>query len=176
MCRRPFPNRAASNSRSSPFPSSSAPRSSPFGIGFGALQQILFALALHHNMLLAVLRFPQKAGLILLAATWLPFSFFGRVHDRGSSSAGQSDRKTRVEAAYAAHSPLPAIQFHQLRLGGWGCFSKFSDLDSLEPFTSAQNVSGLQGIWFISPAPDNVLNNWQFTRRAALHPRAPCPV
>jgi len=129
-------------------------------------------------MLQGVPTFLQKAGLILMAAAWLPLSFSCRVQEHEFSLAGQIDKGTPVDAAFAIRAPFQAVQFHQLRLSGWGCWlSKFSGLDSVEPgFLSARTFLASGKIWLVASVPCELLTPWQFTRRAALHPRAPCRI
>src|SRR5438128_1278915 len=127
------------------------------------------------NMMEGVRVFVKKAGVILMAAVWLPLSFFGHAQEHGFSLTGQIDKRTPVEVAYAVCSPSQTAQFHQLRLSGLGCwFSKTFGLDSAEPsFLSARTLLGSGKIW-LAPAPSEPLKTWQFTHRTALHPRAPC--
>jgi len=125
-------------------------------------------------MLEDVRLFLQKVGLILMAATWLSFSF-GHAQEHGFSLTRQIGKGTPVEVVYAVRQPSQTVQFHQLRLSGWGYwFSKFFGWESVEPgFLSAQTRPD-SGTWLITSAPRELLETWQFTRRAALLPRSPC--
>src|ERR1041385_1640550 len=107
------------------------------------------------NILEGVPLFLQRAGLILMAAAWLPLSFFGRAQERGLSLAGQIRNGIPGEAAYAVRAPVQAVQFHQLRLSGLGCwFSMVSGLDSIEPgFLLERTLPGSERIWLIPSAP-----------------------
>jgi hypothetical protein len=110
-----------------------------------------------------------------MAAGWLALSFFGRIQGPGFLPTGQIAKQTPVEIVYAIHSPFQPVQFHQLRLSGFACwFSKFIGLASVEPsLLSSQTVLG-PGQTLLASASSELLNSWQFNRRAALHPRAPC--
>jgi len=117
----------------------------------------------------------RRTGLILMATGWLLLSFFGRTQVPGFLPAGQIAKQTPVEIVYAIPSPFQPVQFHQLRLSGFACwFAKFIGMASIEPsLLSLQTVLG-PGQTLLASASFEFLNSWQFNRRAALHPRAPC--
>jgi hypothetical protein len=123
-------------------------------------------------------RFVKIIGFAFLAVTWLPLSFFGGAHAGGFSSGSQIRERISVESAFIVPSPVQATQFHQFRLSSFqGWFSKKSSTDFIGSGYSCSRLEfGAPEIRLLPLAPSELLRPWQFTCRAALHPRAPCQV
>jgi hypothetical protein len=115
----------------------------------------------------------QRLGLLLLALSWLPVTFFARPQP---ARAAQPQGPIFAETVTASQFPNEATQFHQFRASGlsWW-FSKLPGLDSSEFCSpSAPVMPGAVVAWHPAPAPGELLKTWQFTQRTALFPRHPC--
>jgi hypothetical protein len=117
----------------------------------------------------------QRVGLLLLALSWLPVTFFARPQlVRATPPLG----RIFAETLTAFQFPNEATQFHQFRASGLSWWlSKTPRLDSSEVYSQLQWAPVLHGAvaaWHPAPAPGKLLKTWQFTQRAALFPRDPC--
>jgi hypothetical protein len=118
----------------------------------------------------------RTIGLLLVAIAWLQVNLRGRAVGSHFPRAG-GDRISAA-ATCATQAPQAAVHFHQLRLAGATCwFGKCVDWPvSLPEEPLVQTIPGPKNIWPVAAAPDELRKTWQFTRRAALRPRAPCEV
>lgn len=117
-------------------------------------------------------------GLVLLALTWLPSSFLARLEANQNSPSSQIRERISVEAAFVVPDPSLETQLHQFRLAGFqNSFAKKSGIDFFGtgcPYSRWDFQPAASQLFPL--APFDLLTTWQFSRRTALHPRAPCLV
>lgn len=115
-------------------------------------------------------------GLTLLTAVWLPVNLFGNSFLCNPSINERAGDRTSIETAFTSQSPVAAEQIRQPRpSSSQSCNSKGSGPDFAEFSTGSKRIAfGSPENPSVSAAPSELRQTWQFTRRTALQPRAPC--
>ena len=121
--------------------------------------------------------FLRITGLTLLTAAWLSVSLFGNSIVRKSSRNEWASGHASIDAAFTSQSPMASEQLRQFRpFGSQSCHSKGCGPDFFESNRDSKGiVLGSVKRLSLSTAPSELHQTWQFTRRTALQPRAPCP-